>query len=465
MSIADHNKSKDKISILVLDDEQEIVNTVIEILDNEDYRIEGCIQPKTAMEKIEKGNYDIILTDLVMPDSTGIDVANFVHEKKIDALVIVITAYATVESAVQAVQLGVHNYIRKPFNHNDLQLMVRRAVDVLKLKRKNILLSKKNQRVIKNISLLCEISSVLYQVHDTAAASNMILDTLEENFNVKRCAVAIREDSTNSFRIINSRNLPQVFVEEFNFTVNKQVNETVVSGSDFTHIIDIQSEIETENKKFPAQDINHIIFLPVAFQNVVAGFLIIFMTVDDPPLSVEDLNLLKILSIQISPVLYGLKCGFKTSLEIEEQLEKIVADHLFESQSMLQPISFALFRIRILEPFDNHVQLSDLIERYKKQFKNVLRDIGQLYWISIDTLLVILPGVDYFHAESKCAQVKESIESISMSFEYQNAFQLAYSCLGYPQSGEDLTNIVRDLWSKLLYEHSLFDHNEHYGAD
>jgi len=455
----------DKISILVLDDEQEIVDTVIDILADEGYILYGCINPKTALEKIEKGIYDIILTDLVMPDFTGIDIANFVNEKKVEALVIVITGYATIESAVQAVQLGVHNYIKKPFNQYDLKLMVKRAAERLRLQQKNIYLSQKNKQMIDNITLLCEISSILYQVHDTAAASKMILDTLEEYFNIKRGAVAIKDDSTNHYRLINSRNLPQVFAEDFNFSLQSKINETIVSDSELTQVLDINSEIKTGGKKIPAQDIKQIYLLPVSFHNTVAGFILLFRTAEDPQLSEEDLKLMKILSIQISPVLHGLQCGFKASYEIEEQLEKIVTNYLFDSQSMLQPISFALFRISILEAFDNHVQLSDLVVQYKEQFKNIMGVSGQIYWITIDTVLVVLPGSDYFHAESKCAQLKESVESITMRHDNQNAFQLTYSCLGYPQSGEDLSNITRDLWSKLLYEQSLFDQNESYGSD
>jgi len=465
VSIDDKMKKPDeKISVLVLDDEQEIVDTVIDILGDEGYDLQGFIDPKAALSSIEKGKYDVILTDLVMPGLTGIDIANFVNEKKVHTLVIVITAYATVDSAIQAVQLGVHNYIKKPFNQDDLKIMIKQAAEKIQLQKRNKYLVQKNQQMIDHITLLCEISSILYQVKDTGTASNMILDTLEEYFNVRRAAVALKDEDTDKYRLVNARNLQQSFVEDFTFSGYKKINDTIVSETDLTQITNISSEIKSEGRKIPSPDIDQMFLLPVTFYNELTGYILLFFSADDPPLQEEDLKLMKILSIQISPVFHGLQGGMKVKIEIEEQLDRLVNNFLFDSQSILQPISFALFRISILEMFDNHVQLEDLLENYKAQFKRIIDSSGQVIWITMDTVLVVLPGSDYFHAESKCADLKENIESITMHNDEKSAFRLSYSCIGYPQSGEDLSNITRDLWNKLLYEHFMFNQTEELGT-
>ncbi len=445
-----------KMRILVLDDEQEIVDTIIDIIDGEAYTVDGMTDPQQALHIIRKNEYDVVITDLVMPGFTGMDIANCVKENELDTSVIVITGYATVESAIQAVQLGVNDYIKKPFNHHEIILTVKRTVERLLLERKNRSLHEKHKRMFKDITLMCEISSILYQVHETDSASTMILDTIEEYFKIRRSAVALKEGEAERFRIVNARNIPQAFVDDFRFRPAGSINDVEVSANDVTCIKNINSEIKSEGKKVLAQDIRHLLLVPLKFHNQVTGFLMLCFTAEDTWPSPDELELLNILSIQVSPVMHGFQCGVTGAFNPEEKLNEVIRDYLYESQGLLRPVSFALFRITLLETVENTFQLSDQVNRYRNRFKEIFEKDGHLIWQTPDTVLVVLPGYDYFKAEAQCARVKELVESAGVEDEQRNMFSVIYTCLGYPQDGEDITDAGRELWNRLFNEYANF---------
>lgn len=115
--------------VLIVDDDVELRANLSEILKGAGYYIAEAPSGKEAIEKIASKDFDIALLDLMMPKMSGIDVLKEIKKIKPKIRVIMITAFATVENAVDAIKKGASDYIAKPFRIDDLLTTIRRVIE------------------------------------------------------------------------------------------------------------------------------------------------------------------------------------------------------------------------------------------------------------------------------------------------------------------------------------------------
>lgn len=132
--------------ILVVDDEKGMREMLKAFFEEEGYIVDVSPNGNKALELIERSSYDLVITDMVMPQMDGIKLMKKMKEKGCNAITIMITAYATAESAVEAMKLGAYDYIIKPFKLDELRIIVRNALDKRRLERENILLRKEVEK-------------------------------------------------------------------------------------------------------------------------------------------------------------------------------------------------------------------------------------------------------------------------------------------------------------------------------
>ncbi|WP_457555334.1 response regulator [Candidatus Pyrohabitans sp.] len=118
--------------ILIVDDDRQICETLAEILSDEGFEVEYVLSGEEALQKIEKENYDVVITDLLMPRVDGMEILSHVKRTKPKSRVIMITAFATIENAVEAMKRGASDYIAKPFKINEIQASIRRVLEEAK---------------------------------------------------------------------------------------------------------------------------------------------------------------------------------------------------------------------------------------------------------------------------------------------------------------------------------------------
>jgi len=121
--------SKSKANILVVDDEKNIIEVVKSALTDSNRSITVTHKPERAVELIQNNNYDLILTDLKMDPIDGLQILKIAKEKDDTVQVLVMTAFATVETALNAMKLGAYDYIMKPFKLSEIDLLVQRALN------------------------------------------------------------------------------------------------------------------------------------------------------------------------------------------------------------------------------------------------------------------------------------------------------------------------------------------------
>jgi DNA-binding NtrC family response regulator len=120
----------DPTRALVIDDEQIVLDSVRKILTEERYEVDTALSGREGLRKAIERDYEVVLTDIRMPDIGGMRVLRDVKRAKPTLPVVIITGYATVRSAVQAMKLGAADYLEKPFTPDQLLKAVASALEV-----------------------------------------------------------------------------------------------------------------------------------------------------------------------------------------------------------------------------------------------------------------------------------------------------------------------------------------------
>jgi len=119
-----------KRKALVIDDEQIVLDSVGKILTAENYEVDVSLRGREGLDWAIERDYDIVLTDILMPDLGGMRVLRDIKRAKPSLPVVIITGYATVKSAIQAMKLGAADYLEKPFTPEQLSKAVASALEV-----------------------------------------------------------------------------------------------------------------------------------------------------------------------------------------------------------------------------------------------------------------------------------------------------------------------------------------------
>ena len=127
-------------NILVIDDEESMRDSCRQALSRDGHRVEVAGDGLKALAELEKASFDLVILDLKMPGLSGMEVLKRIKEDDPEAIVIVITGYATIESAVEAMKRGAYDFIPKPFTPDGLRMIVGRALEKRELALENVLL-------------------------------------------------------------------------------------------------------------------------------------------------------------------------------------------------------------------------------------------------------------------------------------------------------------------------------------
>ena len=191
-----------KFSILIVDDEESVRDSLLNWFKEDGYQVECAENAKKALLILESNNFDIILADIKMPGMDGLEMMRRIKLLKSDSIVIVMTAFATVDTAVQALKDGAFDYVTKPFDPDDLSHLIRNASKQISLSEENENLKKKVVS-LENVEDLIgnsePMKKVLKDIESVAQSNSSVVITGESGTGKELVARAIHSNSPRKF--------------------------------------------------------------------------------------------------------------------------------------------------------------------------------------------------------------------------------------------------------------------------
>lgn len=161
--------------ILIVDDDRQMCQLLVDVLAEEGYDVEAVHDGRSALEKFRAAGCDLMITDLMMPRMRGTELVKEVKAIDPDALILLITAFGSIESAVEAMKAGAFHYVTKPFRTDEMILHVSRAFQQRRLceelqRLRSVVLERNSfENIIGKSEKMQEVFSIIRQISDLAA--------------------------------------------------------------------------------------------------------------------------------------------------------------------------------------------------------------------------------------------------------------------------------------------------------
>ncbi len=208
-----------KYNILIVDDDAEMVNLLEEILEKEGYSVTKAFQGKEALQTIKDEIFDMVITDIRMPEIGGLDILRAVKKIHLETIVLLVTAFGTIETAISAMREGAYDYIAKPFRIDEIRILVKRALDQQRLMKEYAYLQaglKEKYRLENIVGSSNEMLEVYKTVAKVSDSRSTVLITGESGTGKELIARAVHHNSSRAdrpFVAIHCAALPEQLIE------------------------------------------------------------------------------------------------------------------------------------------------------------------------------------------------------------------------------------------------------------
>ncbi len=192
----------ENVSILIVDDEESVRDSLYNWFIDDGYHVECAENAKDALSLLEARDFDIVLADIKMPGMDGMEMQRRIKTMNKEPVIIIMTAFAAVDTAVQALKDGAFDYITKPFDPDDLSHLIRNAATQATLKNENENLKNKLTSLEDVEDLIGEseaLKKVLREVESVAQSNSSVIITGESGTGKELIARAIHSNSSRKF--------------------------------------------------------------------------------------------------------------------------------------------------------------------------------------------------------------------------------------------------------------------------
>jgi DNA-binding NtrC family response regulator len=190
-----------QIHVLVVDDDEITCNLLEEVLSKEGYAVEKALNGNEAIEKGTKKSYEVVLTDIKMAGVDGMEVLHTYRQKSPETIVVMMTAFGSIETAIGAIKEGAYDYVSKPFKLDEIKLTIRRALEQKRLTEENqfyrqeLITKYKLENIVGRTPAMLQVYKTIARVADSRST---VLITGESGTGKELIARAIHFNSSRA---------------------------------------------------------------------------------------------------------------------------------------------------------------------------------------------------------------------------------------------------------------------------
>lgn len=343
--------------ILVVDDEERMCESLKALLSKVGYDVTTVQDGEKAVLLINQNDFNLVITDILMPDSkfSGLDILKAARTKDENALVILITAFASLESALNAINQGAYDYVTKPFEFSKLKLTIQRGLEkrrsdlarnklLAELKEKNLELNKR----VAELDALYQAGKSLSSTEDLDILLNKIVSLATEVIGAKTGSIMLIQMPENVLTIKSAIGLEPEIIEQTRLELGKSIAGYVAQRGTPLIIEDIEKDQKFKRLSKKHYATKSLLCVPLSIKEEVLGVINLSDKITGEPFTQDDLRLLTTFASQ-------------AAMAIDD------AHHFEQSKKKIEELSILYEIASTLSTLESFEKISDFIfERVKK---------------------------------------------------------------------------------------------------
>jgi PAS domain S-box-containing protein len=290
-----------KARILIVDDDPRMCDSLKTLLSGYGYEVHTANGAVACMDYLSRWAFDLVLLDVVMPEADGFDVMEHIYHESPDTLVIIMTGHASMSSAIQALRKGAYDYLRKPFEAEELLTTIKNALENNMLKRDRKRIEKTLRKRLAYEKMLNDISSQAISANDMDEFQENCLEIMGRVLDVSRIYIFEHSHETDTMNNVfewvargitpQMNNLQGISSSATPWWMDMMKNNRIINYRD---IEDIPGE--QEKKILRPQQIKSVLVVPLFIQRRYYGFMGFDECRNHREWSPEDVEILRTIS-------------------------------------------------------------------------------------------------------------------------------------------------------------------------
>ncbi|GAB4325513.1 MAG: hypothetical protein Kow0074_19310 [Candidatus Zixiibacteriota bacterium] len=317
--------------VLVVDDEERMASSLQAVLAKEGHEVAIALSGEEAIHCLEREPYDVLLVDVRMPKVGGVDVLRKARDINPDRPVILMTAYASLESAVAAINEGAYDYLLKPIDLTEMRLTVRRAIEVFHLNQMRWSLVDELQEKNKSLSRRVVELNALHEVGAALSTTGEVSKLLKSILNlatgvIGACygSIMLLDEERGTLRVAaNSGNTSPYGHTVTEIPVGDSIAGQVARTGEPLIVKDVENDPRFSRRNRPQFETNSLICAPLKTPNGVLGTISLSDKRDRSQFTMEDLRLLVTLAAQAAMAI----ADSQHYQQIRQRLDEVTALH------------------------------------------------------------------------------------------------------------------------------------------
>jgi signal transduction histidine kinase/DNA-binding response OmpR family regulator/putative methionine-R-sulfoxide reductase with GAF domain len=354
----------DNTKILVVDDEKGMCESLQTLLSKVGYEVTTVEKGEEALTKIKRDNFDLVITDIKMPRVDGLDILKAARKKDEDALVILMTAYASLESAISAINQGAYDYLMKPIEFTELKLTIQRALEkrragkdriklLNELKKKNLELKKK----VAELDALYKAGMSLSTTVDLKVLLKKIVSLATGVIEAKSGSIMLIQKPENVLTIESAIGLSSDIVKHTRLELGSSIAGYVALKGTPLIVEDIEKDSRFSHLSKKHYATRSLLCVPLKVKDKILGVINLSDKITGGPFTQNDLKLLTTFASQAAVAIDDTE-HFNQNLRKIEELEVLheiasqlssvenfqeVCSFIFQKTKTIMPVEFALW--------------------------------------------------------------------------------------------------------------------------
>ncbi len=297
-----------KGKILFVDDDQGLLDAMSDFLSLEDYDVDAINDGKKALEMLVSGKYDLLVSDIKMPGISGLELLKKAKEIDNEVPVIIVTGFASLETAISSVREGAYDYLTKPFDMEKFLKIVDNAVKQRRLSRENkdllnnlVSLDEQLESKLNQIFALGEVSKAITSIADLDMVLQAIVNMSSEITKACKIALLLLDESSKELVVENFKGFDAEILRKLRI----KISEGVIGISAQSKKPIVSSQLKAENivlgkKEKDLFGDGEFLCLPINYRDNVFGVLILTGFPQGHSVTNDEIRVLSILSRQAS---------------------------------------------------------------------------------------------------------------------------------------------------------------------